>query len=1364
MAKDNFWKQASKALNRTVNNNELKLSDDSLIFINKQESEEKVEEQKKIQVFNNYFQTKSWNGKHLELLDEYRRMDNTFPIISAALKIYSQEACLTGDIKIDTPMGKMRIDEAYKKELKDFYVKVIDYKNHRVQYGSCKEVVCKGFKKVYKIELVSIGKEVKEFKCTEDHLIMTNNGSFKQLKELGIGDYVGTMDYTVDPSCSCLIPNITNTQIVNITELEQEELVYDLLDVIPDNHFMIQVSKDSYVTVHNCCKDTDGNIFKINSDNEKLKNELEDLFFKNLRMNSMSYRIVKSYLKFGNHYAFAQTRRGYGVVDLVHLPPESLKIELNKKDLFDLGNFNYRGQGIMGSIEFEPWEIVHWKFMDDIETEPYGQSILRSIVDTYRRIVMMRDALIIYRITRAPQRLLFKLDSGNLDPDAAQLQADEIKKSLYKKPLVNPQTGEMDYKYSPTPVAVYTPIPLLDGRTLTISELIQEYEEGKKNFVYSLKDNTKEVVAGEIAWAGVNYNTNKIYRIWLDNGTYIDSADEHPFMLRDGSKLRADELNVGDSLMPSYIEYEEVRPGSKSSYEKIYNPSTEKFEFTHRLISKEIPKAKEKYTTIHHKDFNRYNNSPENLEWVDFHEHRTMHGEMNRKRESWKPMYEALNNNPILREKQKKAASITGKRRWKNRREELIKNMTIQINNKIFKIIYDFIKEDTLIDEVLFFINSELSSDIKKLNPKISNVKITGTIFERILKDYNYNGIKEIKCKKFNLTNNEVISLVSKKAFNKFKQNESKYKSFIDKTIENNIRFNKSEKLKEGFINKLQNGELNFSGENNGNFKGFPNKEELLKILELKKWNNLLEFKEQYLISFPTKKRNFTFNDISKIINKPIEEIVSNYFYYANGFNHTISKIEILDLNTDVACMTIVGPNNSNDRHNFLTSGIKEDGTIEKHNIFIFNSIQENIYMSTSEGDQSDVRVLEGACLKGDTLIRTSLGIMPIRELAEHFDSETKKVYSLSVNIFDKEITGKILWCKVTNNVNQLYKITYSGLEGKTYTTEATDNHPFMVKDLTYVRADELVIGQELKGTGFETYIIKNIELIDYPNGIDVYDLEVEEYHNFALESGIFVHNSNLDQVEDYKIIKDDLFAGLMIPKQYLQFEEVQTAKAALVQEDIRFANLIKQIQEFFVEGLLHISLIHLHLKGYSKEEMEDFTIEMNTNSTFAERTRKELLEQRFAIAQMAWDASNEGLNFMSFTQVLKDILKFSDTQIKRIIEDQFIEKKLAWRLINLSQNGMFEETQKDVEEREAKEKEKLSVFKNLKFESIEDKTQNESIKGLLTQQLDEELKHLIRPIVLKPTSKQVLMLKENYQFNNSVREEVYKIKQDLRD
>lgn len=1331
-SKGGFFKTTSDFFNKITQNDELQFSDNSVSFVNKKQEEEKQKHKREIQVFNTILQSRNWQGKHLELLEEYRQMDNNYPIISAALKIFSQEACLTGDTLIETSGGPKRIDFLYAKQ-DLFVVKAINERQGTVSWAECSKVAFKGTKTVYEVQ---IGNEKNILKCTIDHKIKVKEG-FKELKELSVGDFVNTLHYDIDPNCGCKMAVVGYKPIISIKELG-EEYVYDLVDVDPYNSFLVKTSNDNYVNVHNCSRDTDGNILKVNSDNERVKMELENLFIKQLKLNSQSALIIKSFLKFGNHYSFLDCRKGEGVIDLMHLKPEMVRIKIENQNEFALNNFKYTLQ-TAGSLEFENWELVHFKFLDDIETLPYGQSILRSIVETYRRVIMMRDALIIYRITRAPQRLFFKLDSGALDPDAAELHAKEIKKQLFKKPLVNPQTGEFDYKYSPMPLAHYTPIPLLDGRVLTLKELSEEYNQEKTNYVFSIKDDTNEIVPGKIEWAGKNYSATKLYRIHLDNETYIDSAGEHPFILRNGKEIRADKIKQGDSLMPLYLDYEKIRKNKDYTYQKVYNPNTNKFEFTHRIISKENIKDNPNHNTVHHIDFNRYNNNPDNLQWVDFNEHKKMHSELT-------------------------------KRNWSLNKEEKRRNMTTFFNEEIFTSLSNFITIKTTEEEIVSFINDNFINLLKEINPKITNIKVSNTILRENLKRNGYKDVLDYKSSILNMTRKEILSKIySDNQTEYFNSNTEQVQKHISSIISANEKYGKIDKMNSAYKQKIKNGEISFKGENNPNFKGTPEVETIISFLNERVRENFAEFNEDYKQRFPEHTPFKSLKYLCEKIGMDKMEVVNNNFLYSNGFNHTVTNVEVIEENVDVYCMTIVGPNRSDDRHNFAIGGYDMNGVFQP-GVFVKNSIQENIYLNSFEGDVSDVRVLEGACLKGDVKIKTTDGLMPIKDIADYFEKTTKKIYVLAMNKHKKEVNSKINWCIKTNNVKELYKITYLGMFDREYTIETTDNHPFMIPDLSYVEARNLKVGDVLKGIGEDGYItpleykILNIDIVAYPEGVDVYDMEVEEHHNFALEGGIFVHNSNLDAIEDYKIIKDDIFSGLMIPKQYLQFDDVQSAKAALVQEDIRFANIIRQIQGFFIEGLLHIAIVHLHQKGFSKEDIESFTIEMNTNSTFAEKTRKELLEQRFAIAQMAWDPTNEGFNFLSFTQTLKEILKFTDTQIKKIIEDQFIEKKMSWRLMNLSQNGFYEEPAQDKEAREAEKREEMSVFNNLQFESKD--FDKDSIKEMLTENLEKEIKHLLTPVIASPTKKQVIDLFEGVTFklNNSIHERLNETRQALKD
>lgn len=233
---------------------------------------------------------------------------------------------------------------------------------------------------------------------------------------------------------------------------------------------------------------------------------------------------------------------------------------------------------------------------------------------------------------------------------------------------------------------------------------------------------------------------------------------------------------------------------------------------------------------------------------------------------------------------------------------------------------------------------------------------------------------------------------------------------------------------------------------------------------------------------------------------------------------------------------------------------------------------------------------------------------------------------------------------------------------------------------------------------------------------------------------------NNLDQVEDYKIIKDDLFAGLKIPKSWLSFEEDLSNKAALSEEDVRFAKTIQKHQGQFVEGLVQIGLVHLYLNGASQEDLQSFKIEMNNPSTVSERKKIELVQARMDLAKSAWDYNNDGLNLMSYTGVLKNILKFTDEEVKQTIKDQFVEKKLMWRLKQLSEQGFYEEP--DPEKRRnllkqmAGDEKELKGFDNLMFES-------ESVQDILLKKVNEEIEQLCPKIVGTPTTRQILTITE---------------------
>jgi intein/homing endonuclease len=204
------------------------------------------------------------------------------------------------------------------------------------------------------------------------------------------------------------------------------------------------------------------------------------------------------------------------------------------------------------------------------------------------------------------------------------------------------------------PVRQNSMIPLLNGETITIKELSEKVKNGSDVWTYSIQDETKKIVPGKIIWCDLTRKDSELYRITLDDNTYIETTPDHPFMLRDGSFINAEELKEGDSLMPFYTMLSKDNRVIKN-YEKVYDPSIGKYKYTHSVVSHQftdlVEESKDNFIYVtHHKDFNKLNNSPENLQRMTSNDHSQLHvmyGERGReilKREDVKEKSKVLNH------------------------------------------------------------------------------------------------------------------------------------------------------------------------------------------------------------------------------------------------------------------------------------------------------------------------------------------------------------------------------------------------------------------------------------------------------------------------------------------------------------------------------------------------------------------------------------------------------------------------------------------------------------------------------------------------------------------------------------------------
>ncbi len=272
---------------------------------------------------------------------------------------------------------------------------------------------------------------------------------------------------------------------------------------------------------------------------------------------------------------------------------------------------------------------------------PFGPSILEPIFKTFKQKELLEDAIIIYRVQRAPERRIFYIDTGSMPPQRAKAHIEQIKNEIHQRRIPNRTGGGtsiLDASYNPLSVmddyffaqsclSLSTTIPTLDGRTLTLAQIIEEYEAGRTNYVYSLNSKTHEMEPGKIAWAGVTRRNAKVLRITLDSGDTVVLTPDHRVITRDGNEVEAQYLTPGTSLMPLYrFDSYSEKHQKKAAYERFLCNRTGKKKFTHLSV---CPKTAGRDCVVHHKDLNSRNNNPDNLQVMTREEHEALHRETN---------------------------------------------------------------------------------------------------------------------------------------------------------------------------------------------------------------------------------------------------------------------------------------------------------------------------------------------------------------------------------------------------------------------------------------------------------------------------------------------------------------------------------------------------------------------------------------------------------------------------------------------------------------------------------------------------------------------------------------------------------------
>ena len=203
-----------------------------------------------------------------------------------------------------------------------------------------------------------------------------------------------------------------------------------------------------------------GQVVDIKTDNENIKEILHNLFYDILNIEFNLWPWVRNMVKYGDFFLHLDINEKYGITNVVPLSPyEVIRAEgedpenpyYTKFYLESIeGAHPYFGQKSAGKgkIEFENFQIAHFRLANDSNFLPYGKSMVESTRKIWKQLTLMEDAMLIHRIMRAPSKRVFKIDIGNIPPNEVDNYMQRIVNKMKKTPFLDNDTGEYNLKYN----------------------------------------------------------------------------------------------------------------------------------------------------------------------------------------------------------------------------------------------------------------------------------------------------------------------------------------------------------------------------------------------------------------------------------------------------------------------------------------------------------------------------------------------------------------------------------------------------------------------------------------------------------------------------------------------------------------------------------------------------------------------------------------------------------------------------------------------------------------------------------------------------------------------------------------------------
>jgi len=187
-----------------------------------------------------------------------------------------------------------------------------------------------------------------------------------------------------------------------------------------------------------------GKMLNIYSNKERIKTLLDEFFYDVVNVNVNLPFWVRNVCKYGDNFVLLYGERKKGITHVKQL----VNYEIERFERIQNGKPLVKFKERMTGDEFNVFEIAHFRLLGDDKYLPYGSSILNKVRRVFRQLVMAEDAMLTYRIIRAGEKKVFKIDVGNIDEDDIEEYIYKVATTFKKTAQVQPNDGQIDYRFN----------------------------------------------------------------------------------------------------------------------------------------------------------------------------------------------------------------------------------------------------------------------------------------------------------------------------------------------------------------------------------------------------------------------------------------------------------------------------------------------------------------------------------------------------------------------------------------------------------------------------------------------------------------------------------------------------------------------------------------------------------------------------------------------------------------------------------------------------------------------------------------------------------------------------------------------------